>query len=138
MDYCLFMVAADLIGIFYLLVLYDIWCHYFVHLLRRFEESPGLSLPKGLKIIGGIDQFHVHGHRQQCYPRFSPNFIAGAGIHVGDIIESLWAETNGIAESTRGMSAAHRQEVIDDCMGDSNWNKQLRLRERNSTASGET
>lgn len=68
MDYCLFMVAADLIGIFYLLVLYDIWCHYFVHLLWRFEESPGLSLPEGLKIIGGIDQFHVHGHRQQCYP----------------------------------------------------------------------
>lgn len=121
------MAAADLTGVLFLLILYNIWCHYHVHLLRRLRESPGISMPDGLTVLGGIDQFHVHGHRRECYPRFSPNFIAGASVQVGDIIETLWVETNGISDSTRGMSAAHRQEVINDCMGDSNWNKQLRL-----------
>ena len=127
MDYCLCQVALYLTGIYILLVLYDIWCHYFVNLLRRMEASPGLSLPDNLKIVGGIGQFHVHGHRRECYPRFSPNFIPGAGILLGEVIETLWPDTNRLSDSTRGMSDGHRQEVLDDTMNDSNWNKLTRL-----------
>ncbi|KAI1786131.1 hypothetical protein LXA43DRAFT_1065354, partial [Ganoderma leucocontextum] len=84
MDYCLCQVALYLTGLYILLALYDIWCFYYVHLFRRIKESPGLSLPTNLEIVGGIGQFHVHGHRRECYPRFSPNFIPGAGILLGE------------------------------------------------------
>ena len=83
-------------------------------------------MPANLKIIGGIDQFHVHGHRKECYPRYSPNFITGAGVQVTDVIESLWVKTNQVSDSTRGMSSGHRQEVIDDIINDSNWTKLTR------------
>ncbi|KAI1784368.1 hypothetical protein LXA43DRAFT_901757, partial [Ganoderma leucocontextum] len=127
MDYCLCQVALYLTGLYILLALYDIWCFYYVHLFRRIKESPGLSLPTNLEIVGGIGQFHVHGHRRECYPRFSPNFIPGAGILLGEVIESLWPDTNRLSDSTRGMSDGHRQEVLDDTMNDSNWNKLTRL-----------
>lgn len=127
MDYCLFQVTAFLQGLNLLLVLYDVWCFYYVHLEERFKESPEISLPEDLTVTGGIGQFHVHAHRQQCYPRFSPNFIPGAGVQLVEIIETLWGETNDISGSTRGMSTGHRQEFIDDHMGDSNWYKLIRL-----------
>ena len=126
MDWALFQVFVFLYGIFMVLVLYDIYCFYGVHLLKRFQRSPSLSLPPGLQIIGGIDQFHVHGHQKQCYARYSPHFIPGAGIQLTDVIETLWININQVSDSTRGMTSAHRQEVIDDIMNDSNWNKLIR------------
>ena len=127
MDYALFQVILFIQGLTNLLILYDVWCFYSVHLATRFERSPSLSMPANLKIIGGIDQFHVHGHRKECYPRYSPNFISGAGVQVTDVIESLWVKTNQVSDSTRGMSSGHRQEVIDDIMNDSNWTKLTRI-----------
>ncbi|KAI1789363.1 hypothetical protein LXA43DRAFT_892969, partial [Ganoderma leucocontextum] len=96
MDYCLCQVALYLAGVYILLALYDIWCHYYIHLPRRIQGSPGLSVPENLDIVRGIGQFHVHGHCRECYPRFSPNFIPGAGILLGEVIESLWPDTNHV------------------------------------------
>ncbi|KAI0690384.1 hypothetical protein C8T65DRAFT_523951, partial [Cerioporus squamosus] len=127
MDYCLYWVTQNLAGVVLLTVLYDIWCHYWIHLLRRFSNSPALSFPPGMVISGGIGQFHVHAHRRECYPRFSPNFIPGMGVVKNEIIESLWPDTNDIANSTRGMATGHCQESIDDHMNDSNWMKLTRL-----------
>lgn len=127
MDYVLSEAMLFLAGLTFLLVFYDIWCFYSVHLLTRMEKSPGISIPEGLVVSGGIDQFHVHGHKRECYPRYSPHFVPGAGVQTGDIIETLWAPLNKISDSTRGMSAAHRQEFNDDFMNDSNWNKLTRL-----------
>ena len=84
-------------------------------------------MPHGVKIFGGIGQFHVHGHISQCFPRFSPNFIPGAGAVDGEVLETLWNKINAIAGSTSGMSSAHRREVIDDHMNDSNWMKLTRI-----------
>ena len=127
MDYSLCQASVFLSGIILLLVLYDIWCHYFVHLAERFRKSPALHLPDGLKLTGGIGQFHVHAHQSSCYPRFSPNFIPGAGVQLGEVIESLWVKLNDISGSTRAMSTAHRQEMLDDHIEDSNWMKLVRL-----------
>ena len=88
-------------------------------------------MPPGLTILRGIGQFHVHGHVATCFPRFSLNFIPGAGVQDGEIIETLWNKTNAVADSTRGMSAAHRREVSDDHMNDSNWMKLTRICEYN-------
>ena len=128
MDYVLHWILAFLNGLSFIIVLYDVMCQYLVHLNRRFRNSPALNMPAGVKIFGGIGQFHVHGHIAQCFPRFSPNFIPGAGAVDGEILETLWNKINAIAGSTSGMSSAHRREVVDDHMNDSNWIKLTRMR----------
>ena len=107
--------------------MYDIMCQYGVHLYDRFKESPYLKIPDGMTICGGIGQFHVHGHQDSCFARFAPNFIVGAGQVDGEIIETLWANLNLIAGSTRHMSVAHRREIMDAHMNDSNWKKLVRM-----------
>lgn len=123
MDYALNSVLASLGGIKTLLVMYDIMCQYSKRLHIRFSGNPYLKMPAGLTIRSGIGLFHVHGHQDSCFPRYSPNFIEGAGQIDGEVIETLWAPLNNISGSTRGMSTAHRKEVIDDHMNDSNWKK---------------
>ncbi|KAI1783871.1 hypothetical protein LXA43DRAFT_902761, partial [Ganoderma leucocontextum] len=127
MDYVLHWILAYMNGLSFILVMYDVMCQYFVNLLARFRLSPSLHMPADLTFLRGIGQFHVHGHIAQCFPRFSPNFIRGAGVQDGEIIETLWNKTNAIADCTRGMSSAHRREVIDDTMNDSNWMKLTRI-----------
>ena len=68
MDYATNWVLAFLNGIATVLLLYDIMCQYFVHFRERFEQSPHLHLPPGLKILRGIGQFHVHGHIPNVIP----------------------------------------------------------------------
>ena len=123
MDYSLSQAFKTFRGISRALLMYDVMCQYGVKLRARFARSGYLTMPAELEIAKGIGQFHVHGHKPECYPRFSPNFIPGVGQLDGEIIETLWASLNHIAPSTRAMTAAHRREVIDDHMNDSNWKK---------------
>lgn len=110
---------------------YDIMCQWCIYLSKRIMESPFLSqcfhdgvLPDVVKAIG---LFHVHGHQDICVARFSPNNIPGVGQVDGEIIETLWSMLNEVSRSTRGMTAAHRKEVLDDNMDDSNYMKLTRM-----------
>jgi hypothetical protein len=105
------------------LVLYDIMCQYWKNLRRRVDASPYLTLKPDMVMHKGIGLFHVHGHRDECMPMFAPDFIPGAGKVDGEILETLWAPLNKISGSTRAMTKAHRREIIDDHMNDSNWKK---------------
>ena len=127
MDYSLSQALSNLAGIPSAIILYDIMCQYGKHLRRRMEHGPYLQVPDGLEIRQGIGLFHVHGHQDKCFPRYAPNFIPGAGQVDGEILETLWAPLNNITGSTRGMTAAHRREILDDHMGDSNWKKLIRM-----------
>ncbi|KAI9443894.1 hypothetical protein H4582DRAFT_2071441 [Lactarius indigo] len=109
------------------LVMYDIMCQYGVHFKERVENSPELSLSSSLQLRTGIGLFHIHGHQDSCLPRFSPSYIPGAKQVDGEIIETLWAPLNNISRSIRGMSLAHRQEVLDAHMNHSNWKKMVRI-----------
>ncbi|KAN0129865.1 hypothetical protein V8E53_012337 [Lactarius tabidus] len=95
------------------LVMYDIMCQYGVHLKERLQTGIGL--------------FHIHGHQDSCLPRYSPSYIPGAKQVDGEIIETLWAPLNNISRSIRGMSLAHRQEVLDVHMNHSNWKKMVHI-----------
>ena len=53
------------------------------------------------------------------------NFIEGAGQVDGEILETLWSSLDKVAGYTQGMSKAHRQEVLDNLMNDSNWKKTI-------------
>ncbi|KAJ8489758.1 hypothetical protein ONZ45_g13445 [Pleurotus djamor] len=109
------------------LLCYDVMCQYGVHLEERLDDGFYLSKPK-FPIGKAVGKFHLGAHVDGCYCLYSLNFIRGAGQTDSERIESLWAQLNKIAGPTRPMTLAHRQEIIDDCIADSNWKKLLGLR----------
>ena len=76
-----------------LLLIYDIACQYSIYLAERI----GNLLPTGLAIDHTIDLFHVHAHKDDCFFRFATTFIPGATVIAGQIIESLWSNSNSIS-----------------------------------------
>lgn len=109
---------------------YDINCAYMKKLRSRVSNSSHITLPNDLEIIPGIGIWHVHGHRPECYARYAPLFIPGSGWVDGEIIETLWSSLNIVSGSARGMSAPHRQELLDFQMNDSNFMKMIRMGKR--------
>ncbi|KAI6023295.1 hypothetical protein EDC04DRAFT_2869629 [Pisolithus marmoratus] len=57
-------------------------------------------IPPTLTIVPGISAWHVHGHRKECYARYSPLFIKGSG----------WVD-----------------ELLDFQMNDSNFMKMIQM-----------
>ncbi|THH05826.1 hypothetical protein EW146_g9795 [Bondarzewia mesenterica] len=127
MDYSLSGALKTIGDLPQVLILYDVMCQYSVHLLRRFADSPHLTMPAGLEIVKGISVWHIHGHQEQCFCWFYPRFIQGAAQVDGEILETLWAPLNQISRSTRTMATSHRQETLDAHMADSNWKKWIRM-----------
>lgn len=111
----------------WVLHIYDIGCQYHRNLLRRIMESPKLELPDKIEFIQAIGLFHVHGHQDSCLYQFATTYIPGAAIVDGEILETLWAVLNNVSRSTRTASMAHRSEILDDHMGDSNWKKLVNI-----------
>ena len=65
-------------------------------------------------------------HIPECFPKYTLNFVEGAGEVDGDILETLWSGMDEVAGLAQAMSLAHHQEVLDDYMNDSNWWKMIR------------
>lgn len=107
------------------MLIYDIACQYIVH----FKTRVGDRLPEGLIVDTAIGLMHVHGHKEDCFFRFASSFIPGAAIVAGEILESLWSVLNTVSPMTRTATLAHRAEILDDHMTDSNWKKLLNMRE---------
>ncbi len=112
-----------------LLLLYDVNCEWSIHFKDRVKAGPFLSVREDLNILYSIGKFHLGAHIKECFPLFSLNFVKGAGQLDGEIIETLWSSLNEVSGSTRGMTKAHRQEILDDHMNDSNWKKLVKSRE---------
>jgi Kyakuja-Dileera-Zisupton transposase len=132
MDYSLCQVVKVVVanGVKRIVFFYDIACSYCVNLDKRLANSEGrLSMPEALEIIFGIGQFHVHGHKESCFGRFSPVFIEGIGWVTGEIVESNWSLINPVGLTCTTMTAAHRYEVLDAKILDLNWKKMANLGE---------
>ncbi|KAI6111092.1 hypothetical protein F5141DRAFT_1214590 [Pisolithus sp. B1] len=110
------------------LVIYDVGCQWNVNFWSRVKNSPFL-LPPALEIVPGVGKFHLAAHKLSCFPRYSLHFVKGAGHLDGEILETLWAPFDKISPTARSMTQAHRQEVYDDHMRDSNWKKLVGLGE---------
>ncbi|KAF8816372.1 hypothetical protein BYT27DRAFT_7248439 [Phlegmacium glaucopus] len=65
----------------------------------------------------------VLGEVVKANQTFATSFMKGAGMVDGEILETLWSTLNSISPSMRTASVAHRSEVLDDHMNDSNWKK---------------
>ncbi|KAI6127050.1 hypothetical protein F5141DRAFT_1210355 [Pisolithus sp. B1] len=105
------------------LVIYDVGCQWSVNFRSRVKNSPSLLLPPALEIVPAVGKFHLAAHKLSCFPRYSLNFVKGTGHLDGEILETLWAPFNKISPTARSMTQAHRQEVYDDHMRDSDWKK---------------
>lgn len=103
--------------------IYDVICQWIIHFLNRVKESSYLEIPEGMSLIPAIGKWHLGAHIPECFPKYSLNFIDGIGQIDGEILETLWWPIDKVAGITRAMSKAHRQEVLDDNMYDSNWKK---------------
>lgn len=119
--------TTNVVGIFSLLLIYDVMCQYYVKLHKRVADTSRLSIPDTLHIIKAIGQFHVHAHQETCLYRFSTMYIPGIGIVDGEILETLWSSLNDISQSTRTATLAHRTEVLDEHMAYSNWKKIINI-----------
>jgi hypothetical protein len=108
-------------------LVYDVMCEYGVNLDARFLTYLGISLPEGVELIKAIGLFHVHGHIDKCLHRYATTYIPDLAVIDGEILETLWSVINQTARSTRGATTAHRTEVLDDHMGDSNWKKTINM-----------
>ncbi|KAI6011636.1 hypothetical protein EDC04DRAFT_2609807 [Pisolithus marmoratus] len=105
------------------LVIYDVGCQWSINFTTRVKNSPSLLLPPALEIVPAVGKFHLAAHKLSCFPRYSLNFIKGAGHLDKEILETLLAPFNKISPTARSMTWAHRKEVYDDHMRDSNWKK---------------
>jgi hypothetical protein len=105
------------------LIIYDVACQWSVHFHERVANSNHLAIPDQTRILAAVGQFHLSAHKLLCYPRFGLHFVKGAGHIDGEILETLWAPFNKISPTARSMTMAHRREVLDDHMRDSNWKK---------------
>ena len=102
-------------------------CQYYKHMGKRFADGKAyISLPP-IEFEKAIGMFHVHGHQDSCFFRFATSFMKGAGMVDGEILETLWSTLNSISPSMRTASLAHRSEVLDDHMNDSNWKKTVSI-----------
>jgi Kyakuja-Dileera-Zisupton transposase len=119
-------------------LLYDINCQYSRRLEERFDKGRGhITLPDNLEIVYAIGKFHVHGHQEKCYARYSPMFVRGIGWTSGEILESLWSVLNEAARATQTMTKANRSETLDALINDSNWKKMLNLSKDRSIVASE-
>jgi hypothetical protein len=105
------------------LIIYDVGCQWSLHFGERVDNCPGLTLPDNTEIVAAVGKFHLSAHKLACFARYSLNFILGAAQVDGEILETLWAPFNKISPTARSMSQAHRQEILDDHMRNSNWKK---------------
>jgi hypothetical protein len=80
-------------------------------------------------IIGGIPKFHLAGHKQSCYDRFSLNYIQYVGRIEGEGCERAWAYLNETAGSTSEMSPGFRRDSICYIIADWNFNKMIGMGE---------
>jgi hypothetical protein len=126
-SFCEALKTTNLNGITDVMLIYDIMCQYHVNLHRRVANSKYLELPPSIRLIKAIGLFHIHGHRDGCLYRFATSYVPGAAIVDGEVLESLWSVLNEVSRSTRTATLAHRTEILDDHMGDSNWKKIINM-----------
>jgi hypothetical protein len=128
MDYSLVnALRYNMQGIRRVINFYDVNCAYMRKLRQRVGNNEFLKFPTDMEIVPGIGIWHVHGHQPQCFSRYAPLYIKGAGWIDGEVIETLWSILNVVSASTHGMSSPHRQELLDFQMNDSNFMKMIHM-----------
>ena len=91
------------------------------------SESEYLELSDAMEIMGVVGKWHLAAHIQDCFPKFTLNFVEGTGQVEGEILETLWSRMDEMAGLVQSMSIAHHQETVDEHMNDNNWQKTIQM-----------
>ncbi|KAG9100501.1 hypothetical protein FS749_014949 [Ceratobasidium sp. UAMH 11750] len=106
--------------------IYDIYCHWFVHFLPRLRQLPlDIRVSEDIlkQIIGAIGKMHLAGHEQQCWIRFSLNYLQYSGRIDGEGCERAWSHLNETAGSTSEKGPGARIDHLNHVMGFWNFDK---------------
>ncbi|KAI0245232.1 hypothetical protein BJV78DRAFT_1140113, partial [Lactifluus subvellereus] len=127
MDYSICQALKWVSGHDHALVIYDICCQWSIHFQECVAQLEFLELWDSLKITGAVRKWHLTAHIPECFAKFTLNFIEGAGQVKGEILETLWSGMDEVAGLAQAMSTAYHQEVLDEYMSDSNWQKIIQM-----------
>ena len=128
MDYLFFSALRDM-PIKRINISYDIVCQWEHHLWERMLTLPlPMHLPHAEKtVVTFIPKFHLPAHVRECQWKYSFNYIQGGARTDGEAPERGWSTLNAVVSSTKEMGPGHRQDTLDDLIGDSNWKKTIGL-----------
>lgn len=107
---------------------YNIHCQYIINLRKRLNEQFGVVLSELdsivstelPEIVAAVGKYHLCMHKGECRTRHSLHYLPGSCMTDGEMLERIWAVTNGVARRTKEMSAGHRHDVLNDHYSDLN------------------
>src|SRR5258705_2986474 len=102
------------------LIIYDICCQWSIHFRQCVSESEFLEISDTLDITGAIGKWHLAAHIPECFPKFTLNFIEGAGQVDGEILETLWSNMDEVAGVSPVKLDSHYHGTTDGDYDDSN------------------
>ncbi|KAK7013685.1 hypothetical protein R3P38DRAFT_3322377 [Favolaschia claudopus] len=126
-DYALIFALAEAALLRWIRGIYDIWCHYGIHLLDRVKDLFPSMLSIIEKITGAIPKMHILNHIERCQMQWNLNWIPYSAFTVGEMIETGWAVHNLTAGSTKEMNPGHRHDAIDETSHHWNFEKMISL-----------
>jgi hypothetical protein len=111
---------------------YDIMCHYIKNMWKRYAEfrSP-LSLLAAsdfCSFLAAVPKFHLAGHTEGCFARFSLNYMQGVGHLDGEGGECCWSNLNHTVGSTSEKGPGARIDSLNHVMQQWNWTRIVRMR----------
>jgi hypothetical protein len=108
-------------------LVYDVGCSWFINFFKRVAENSTLSWDDRMKVIVSVGKWHLSAHVDSCFCQFSLNFVTGAGLIDGEVMETIWSQLNAMAIMARAMTAGHRRAVINRQLGDMNFKKMISM-----------
>ncbi|KAJ7501520.1 hypothetical protein B0H11DRAFT_2224403 [Mycena galericulata] len=108
---------------------YDIVCEYFVHINKRFKNSPYLQDVAHLveRMRWGIPAMHVTGHKGDCMYLFGTAYMQCVGHFHGETAEQYWPDANKVGGHARQANNGHRQDMLVENANDWNWKKTVNM-----------
>ena len=97
MDYSICQALKQFPGHQQALIIYDICCQWIIHFRERVSESDFLEVSDSMEITGAVGKWHLAAHIAECFPKFTLNFVEGAGEVEGEILETLWSKMDEVA-----------------------------------------
>ncbi|KAF8231997.1 hypothetical protein L208DRAFT_1035521, partial [Tricholoma matsutake] len=122
-DYALAFALAECKNNHWIMLSYDIWCQFWINLLKHFCEWFPVMLPIISCIHRTIPSAHIRGHLLLCQVLWAFKYIKYSGETYGEMIETGWAEQNQMAGSMKEQNDGHCHDTLDDFFGYWNWTK---------------
>ncbi|KAH6890716.1 hypothetical protein BKA70DRAFT_1120446 [Coprinopsis sp. MPI-PUGE-AT-0042] len=126
----IYTITAD--GPVWIVLSYDIACQWSINFAACCERyGPRYHDPfkLGHSFQYLVPKFHLPAHILACQVAYSFNYHPGVGRTEGEAPERGWADSNGLAYSTREMGPGSRRDTLDDHFGAVNWMKITKLAE---------